>query len=459
MQALFNRILVKHARVVAGDRILVALSGGADSVVLLDLLLRAAEALKLEIRAAHLDHGIRTASAGDAEFVRGFCLQRTVLLTVGHRDIPGLAAMRKQGLEEVARDERRAFLQETARIAGCHLIALGHHRDDQAETFLQRLLRGSGLSGLAGMRLRCAPFIRPLLPFSRDQILQHLAAHHLPHVEDLSNADTTFTRNRLRHDLLPQLRAFNPRIDDHLARLSRRIALEEEYWDQQVVVCLESLCVKGGDGLWLSREGLGALHPALRARVLRGALELLRGDLRGIGAQHLGALEDLLDSSRPESELHLPGVWAARRYQKLWLRTGAPPVAEGFAVAIPAPGVYDLPDGSRLRVSLEEGCCGEDAWSVEFDADAVVFPLLVRTFLPGDRFYPNGAPGHRKLKDFFIDLKLVRELRRSWPLVVAADEIIWLPGLRRCHGRRPRQAGGPVLKLTVSGMQTGNQSL
>ncbi len=458
MQTLFNRILVKHARIRAGDRILVALSGGADSVVLLDLLLQAAETLQFEVRAAHMDHGMRAESSRDVEFVQDFCVQRKVPLRVGRRDIPGLAAARRQGLEEVARDERRAFLQESARLADCHLIALGHHRDDQAETFLLRLLRGSGLSGLAGMRLRFDPFIRPLLPFSRSQILHHLAARRLPHVEDLSNADTTFTRNRLRHDLLPHLREFNPRIDEHLARLSRRIALEEEYWDLQVAMHLEPLCEEGDGGLRLSREGLALLHPALRTRVLRGALERLRGDLRGIAAQHLAALEDLLDSPHPESEVHLPGVWAARRYQKLWLRTEAPPVAGGFAVAVPGPGVYDLPGGGRLQVVLTDGCTGEDRWTVEFDAALVAFPLLVRSFLPGDRFYPSGAPGHRKLKDFFIDLKLERELRRSWPLVVA-QEILWLPGLRRCHGFRPPQEGGPVLRLAVTGTHRGNQGL
>jgi tRNA(Ile)-lysidine synthase len=458
MQTLFNHVLVKQARVEPGDRILVALSGGADSVVMLDLLLKAAEALKVEVRAAHLDHGMRAESANDAHFVQDFCLQRKVSLNVDRRDIPGLALARKQGMEEAARDERRAFLQDTARLFGCNLIALGHHRDDQAETFLHRLLRGSGLSGLAGMRLRTDPFIRPLLPFSRTQILQYLADHRLPHVEDLSNADTTFTRNRLRHDLLPHLRKFNPRIDEHLARLSQRIALEEEYWDLQVSMQLDSLCEEHDDGLWLPREELRNLHPALRARVLRAALERLRGDLRGIGAQHLGALEDLLAGPRPEAEVHLPGAWVARRYQKLWMRTEAPRVAGSFAVAVPGPGVYDLPGGGRLLVSLEDGCAGEDVWSVEFDAASVAFPLLVRSFVPGDRFYPSGAPGHRKLKDFFIDIKLERELRRAWPLVVA-DEILWLPGLRRCHGRHPQQAGGQVLRLVVSGMHRGNQSL
>jgi tRNA(Ile)-lysidine synthase len=458
MQALFNRVLKKHIRPRSGDRILVALSGGADSVVLLDLLLRASAERDLGIVAAHLDHGMRAESRRDADFVRDLCRRLGVPLTVERRDVPALAAVRKQGLEEAARDERRAFLAGTALLEGCRFVALGHHRDDQAETFLQRLLRGSGLTGLAGMRLRTDPFIRPLLPFSRDEIHRYLAARHLPYVEDLSNADTAFTRNRLRHELLPALRGYNPRIDEHLSRLSRLIALEEEYWEQQVEVALEALCSIADDGIRLCRGGLLQLHPALRARVLRGALERVRGDLRAIGARHIEAIEDLLQSGKPEAETHLPGAWAARRYGRLWLRAVPPAVAEAFAIEIPGPGVYDLPCGGRLHVLLEDAMAGEDRWSVEFDADAVPFPLLVRPFRPGDRFYPDGAPGHRKLKDFFIDIKLEREFRRSLPLVVA-DEILWLPGVRRCHGRRPHPGSAKVLRLAAIGLRMGNQSL
>lgn len=458
MQSLFKRILVHKIGVNPGDRILVALSGGADSMVLLDLLLQVAEGLKLDMSAAHLDHGMRAESATDADFVRDFCCERGVPLTVARRDVPRLAERRKQGLEEAAREERRAFLRETAGLEGCRFIALGHHRDDQAETFLHRLLRGSGLSGLAGMRLRSDPFIRPLLPFSQNDILEYLADRKLPHVEDPSNADTMFTRNRLRHELLPHLRTFNPRIEEHLARLSRRIVLEEDYWDGQVAVCLESLCTEDRDGMWLSRPELARLHPALRTRVLRGALERLRGDLRGICSQHLALLEGILDGSRPEAEAHLPGAWAARRYERLWLRTSPPLPPQEFTVVVSGPGEYELPGGGRLQVSLEDHSVGEDVWHVEFDADLVNFPLLVRSFLPGDRFYPSGGPGRRKLKDFFIDAKLDRETRRSLPLI-AGDEILWLPGLRRCHGRWPRQGGGRVLRLSVTGLLQANQSL
>lgn len=458
MQSLFLRTLVDEIRMKAGDRVLVGLSGGVDSMVLLDLLLGAADALGIEVRAAHLDHAMRPESARDAMFVQDYCRRRQVPLCVERRDIPAVAAARRQGLEEAARDERRTFLQQTALSEGCNFIALGHHRDDQAETFLHRLLRGTGLSGLAGMRLRSGPVIRPLLVFSRSDLLGYLQARSLPHIEDPSNADPRYTRNRLRHRLLPALRTYNPRIDEHLARLSRRIALEEDWWDLQVARQLEDLCTVSEDGFRLPVEALAALHPALRARVLRGALEMVRGDLRKISARHLEMLEGLLTCSRPEAEIDLPGAWAARRYQRLWLRSEPPPAVGAFAIEVPGPGVYDLPGGGRLQVCLRARCEGEDLWAVEFDAEAVRFPLRVRNFRPGDRFHPCGGPGRRKLKDFFIDLKLDRETRHALPLVIG-EEILWLPGVRRCHGFRPRPDGAPVLRLAVSGLAKGNQSL
>jgi tRNA(Ile)-lysidine synthase len=344
-----------------------------------------------------------------------------------------------------------------ARRQDCARIALGHHRDDQAETVLHRLLRGSGLSGLAAMRLRSGPFIRPLLLFSRREILSHLAACGLSYVEDASNGDPAFTRNRIRHELLPLLRTFNPRCDEHLARLSRRIAQEEDYWQGEVDRHLAALSRTDRHGMWLAREELLVLHPALRARVLRRALERVKGDLQGVGAVHLEALEQLLTAGRSEAEAHLPGVWAARRYERLWLRCGPPPAAEAFALEVAGPGVYALPGGGELHVSIEPVALGEDCWAVEFDADSVAFPLQVRSLRAGDRFWPRGAPGRKKLKDFFIDAKLDREVRCRLPLVVA-DTILWVVGVRRCHDRVAR-SGRAVLRLAVTGRERAIERL
>jgi tRNA(Ile)-lysidine synthase len=449
--------LLRDERLLApGDAVLVAVSGGADSVALLHLLHSVAPEFPLSLHAAHLDHAMRPESTLDAGFVRRLCAKLGVPLTMERIAVPALARQRRCGLEEAARDARREFLLATADRGGCARIALGHHRGDQAETVLHRLLRGAGPTGLAGMRPQSGPFIRPLLAFSRAQILAYLAEQELEFVEDGSNLDPSFTRNRIRHQLLPLLATFNPQIEAQLARLGRRFALEEEYWEAEARRRLEELSTSAVDGLRLDCAGLLALHPALRARLLRLALREVRGDLRGIAEAHVAAVEGLLLGRRPQAETHLPGAWAARRYGELWLRRLRPAPPEPLALAVAGPGVFRLADGGTLRVELLDAPQGEGRLAVEFDAAQVSFPLEVRTPRPGDRFRPDGAPGGRKLKELLIDARVEREARLRLPLLAAGDDILWVIGLRRAAGRQPAP-GARVLRFSAE--LSGNVTL
>lgn len=451
MRQKLQEIIGEQGLFAPGERVLVALSGGCDSVALLGLLLDLAPYFSLEILAAHLDHAIRPESTQDADFVRRLCRDLGVCLTVARREVPAEARRRKRGLEETAREIRRDFLLQTMARHNCTAVALGHHREDQVETFLHRLLRGAGPTGLAAMRMRSGPFVRPLLPFSRRDLCRYLEERGRPWVEDASNRDPAFTRNRIRHQLLPRLRSFNPRVEEHLARLAGRLALEEDYWRQETAKALAALAEEKEEGILLPLPGLAALHPALRARVLRGALERVRGDLTAIDSGHIAQMEALLAGDRPQVETHLPGAWVGRRYQTLWLRRSAPAGPEPFAVQVPGPGRFLLPGGGCLAVTLADRPKGEESWSVEFDAGQVSFPLTVRTALPGDRMRPAGMVGRKKLKDLFVDAKLSREVRRRLPLVAAGEEVLWIPGVRRCAGLHPCQGGG-VLRLEFTGL-------
>jgi tRNA(Ile)-lysidine synthase len=448
MLTAFACILREQHLLSPGDRVLVAVSGGADSVALLHLLHALAPTFPLTVLAAHLDHGMRPESPQDAEFVRGLCAGLDVVLIEGRVDVPVLAAQRRRGLEETAREARRQFLCEAAARQRCVAIALGHHRDDQAETVLFRLLRGSALTGLAAMRPRSTLFIRPLLSFSRQQILDFLAAQRLPFVEDASNADVTFTRNRIRHQVLPLLRDFNPRIEEHLTRFSRRLALEEDYWEREERRLLAELGRVGDAEVRFERGGLLAQHPAVRLRLLRRALLSVRGDLQGVASCHLEGIDGLLLAERPQAELHLPGAWAGRRYEQLWLRRVAPEACPSCLFTIDGPGTYPLPGGGELQVVLVPSPLGEDRRAAEFDAARVPFPLTLRSPRPGDRFRPAGLDGSKKLKDLLIDAKMPREKRQRLLLVVA-DEILWVVGMRRCAGWPPAQPGGMVLRLVA----------
>jgi tRNA(Ile)-lysidine synthase len=448
MLAAFDRILREQRLLSPGDRVLVAVSGGADSVALLHLLHALAPTFPLTVLAAHLDHGMRPESPKDAEFVRRLCAGLDVVLFEGSVDVPALAARRHRGLEETAREARRQFLCEAAARQACAAIALGHHRDDQAETVLFRLLRGSALSGLAAMRPRSTLFVRPLLSFSRQQIRDFLAAQRLTFVEDASNSDVTFTRNRIRHQVLPLLRDFNPRIDEHLTRFSSRLALEEDYWEGEERRLLAELGRVGDAEVRFERGGLLALHPAVRLRLLRRALLSVRGDLQGVASCHIEGIAGLLLADRSQAELHLPGAWVGRRYEQLWLRRVAPEKCPPFLFSIDGPGDYPLPGGGELQVVLVPSPLGEDRLAVEFDAARAPFPLAIRSLRPGDRFRPAGLGGSKKLKDFLINAKVPREQRQRLPLVVA-EEILWVVGMRRCAGRQPAPAAGTVLRLVA----------
>ncbi len=220
MEQEFRHIL-QQDKFVAGSELLLGVSGGIDSVVLLDLLMRVAPDFELKLRVLHLDHLIRPESAGDAEFVMRLCRELGVPCQVVTVDVAKLAADQRISLEAAGRDARREALTCLAQKFGCARIVLAHHRDDQAETLLQRLLRGTGLSGLQAMRMRTGLWWRPLLNFSRQQILDYATAQKLEWSEDASNCDPAFLRNRIRHQLIPHLLEYNPQIVERLETLSR----------------------------------------------------------------------------------------------------------------------------------------------------------------------------------------------------------------------------------------------
>ena len=446
MDELFVENIRRRRLLEPGERVLAAVSGGADSVALLVLLQRKAQVLGIEVVAAHLDHRMRPESGEDAEFVRRLCADLDIPLHVGTRDVPKLSRVWKEGLEASARLARREFLMEAAAALGCVKVALGHHRGDQAETLLHRLVRGSGSSGLSAMQPWSPPFIRPLLPFAREELQGFLAMNGWPFIEDASNCDLRFTRNRIRHQLLPLLESFNPRIEEHLFRLSERFSEEEAFWREREDEALKSVLLDHADGLSLSRELLLGLHPALLSRVLRRALAEVRGDLRGISSCHLREVRTLTESGRPQGELNLPGAWVGRRYERLWLRRERPCGMEIAPLVISGPGKYVLADGGELQVSVESAPGEKTALIAEFDGSLIDFPLQWRTIQAGDRFHPEGAPGGKKLKSFFIDQKIEKEKRRYlW--LLAKDEILWVGGGRRCQGYRPEAACGRVLRF------------
>ncbi len=416
------------------SRLLIAVSGGVDSVVLLHLLCSLAESLNLSLQVAHLDHQIRLESVADGDFVRDLCRQRGIPCHIEVCDVPTMAEQEKVSLEMAGRKARREFLQRIAGKINAEQIVLAHHRNDQVETFMLRLLRGSGQSGLAAMRVHQGIWWRPLLYYSREQIFDYARQHKLRWVEDSSNSDPVYLRNRLRNQIIPQLVEINPNFNNKIAGLTQQFQLEEDYWQQQVEQKFADLVISHNDGLRLSRPVLLAQHPALRMRLLREALCQVRGDLQKIAAVHLQAIENMLVGRRSQAQLDLPDCWVARRYEILWFRKVAPTVADPFDLLLPVPGELELPDGRVLCVTLQDEQEGESPDVTEYSFAELPLPLRVRNWQDGDRFEPSDMVGRKRLKHFFADTKVELETRLNTPLLVSGGEILWVVGMRRsCH--------------------------
>jgi tRNA(Ile)-lysidine synthase len=424
------------------ERVLIALSGGSDSVALLYLFRAVAPSLQLTLAAAHLDHAIRPQSGDDVDFVRTLCARLQIPLFCERVDVPALAATERVGLEEAGRLARQTFLQKCAAQSACTAIALGHHRGDQAETLLHHLGRGCGLHGLAGMRRRRGLFIRPLLSYSKAELLAYLKEIKAEYVVDASNDELNFTRNRIRHQFLPLFATLNPQIEATLGGLAAVAAHEDDYWQEETARLAALLVQKDGESVSLSVAGLLLLHPAQRYRLLHFLLTCFAQKAKKeVGFRHVATLDLFLASPAPQGEVHLPGVRAIRRYDQFSLCPQAPlPVASSpipWSLEISGPGVYPLPSGGVLRIEPGESLPGGGEGVVEFDAAALSFPWTVRRVEPGDRLRLAGMSGRKRLKELLMERKVTLEERRSL-YVLTKEEILWVVGIRRSGLYLPR---------------------
>jgi tRNA(Ile)-lysidine synthase len=435
----------------AGDRVLVGVSGGPDSMALLHVLTRLAPELKVSLGVAHLNHHLRgTAAERDAEVVIRAAAALGCACHVGSARI--LKVKRRLGLslEEAARRVRYAFFRKTMIDAGYNKLALGHHMGDNAEQMLMALLRGSGPRGLSGIPpIRANRIIRPLIDTRRTQIEAFLSEAAITSVKDASNDDPGFARNRIRHHLLPLLASqYNPRIETHLNRLADVIRTEEAWIDGLLRRYYAAVVLmREKDLLTLSVERLRHAHPALARRLIRKALEELSGTLRRITFAHIQSVLRLVTVEGAERESHLPGRVRARRSgDRLVLHlavTNGRKVAPATA-AEPAQTVIPAPFPTRIvspsmGIGLRFSSCPpnrlppwQDVGSnrAYMDMDRLAPPLTLRPVTPGDRFTPLGAGGSQKVKKFFIDHHIPRQIRAMTPVLADRHRIVWLVGQR-----------------------------
>lgn len=428
-----------------GDALLAGVSGGADSVALAYLLAHLRGPLRLRPILAHLHHGLRGADAdADEESVRLLAGRLGLEAVFGRCEVATLAARTGQSVEMAARAARRAFFKEQADARRIGLLALAHTADDQAETVLLRLARGTGPRGLGGMTFRserdALAVVRPFLGIRRGAIRAFLAAHGLRWREDASNLDDRFLRVRVRREVIPLLeQRLNPAAVEAIGRAAALLAEEAAALDAPARAAFR----RCADGSALRAERLVPLPPALRRRVLLAWLEArLRSpdtasESAPVSASAVERLMALVEAGRGRTDL--PGGFRALlRAGRLEAAREGGPTAPEYDEVLPVPGDLSLPGGWRARVEPATGFRRlRERGLLECEAEAWIRPpgpgeptLRVRSWLPGDRYRPLGAPGSTKLQDLFTDAKLPRDLRRGFPVWVSGERIVWLPGHR-----------------------------
>lgn len=424
----------KYNLVSTGEKVVVGVSGGPDSLALLCCLQELKKELGISLHVAHLDHCLREDSAQEAAYVRELVQQWGLPVTVEARDVRAYQREHKLSLEEAAREVRYRFLREVAQKVGATKIAVGHQADDQAETLLLNLLRGSGLTGLKAMLPHREGIIRPLLFITRQEIEAYCRDKGLIPCRDPSNLDMSYRRNKIRQELIPWLaREFNPAIVRVLARTAILLAEEESFLEEVARESLAKVIKKQDRGyLQIEREGLLGLPTALERRVLRDAILSLGG---GVEFHHVEHLRELLKAG--SGALTLPqGLQAKVSHGFLLLEN---PNLKGeeeeipFCYPLKVPGVTPLPEiGKRLRIEVLSPPAKviSPPWEAWVDRDKLPGPLWVRNWRPGDRFRPLGMKGTKKLQDLFVDAGINMRERRRLPVVVSGENIVWVAGVR-----------------------------
>lgn len=486
LEAQFAAALAEQRWFERGETVVVAVSGGPDSVVLLHLLhgLRDTD-WRLQLHVAHLNHRLRGADAdADAAFVEALAKRLGCSCTVEAQDTRALAEQRGESLEQTGRQCRFEFFERVCLTVGSRAVALAHHADDNAETILHRILRGTGLRGLSGISavrpIRPGSdirIVRPLLPFRRAQIETYLRARGLEARLDKTNHSSEFTRNRIRNVVLPLLREqFNPQVDEALLRLAEQARGANAYLSETSERLFESLIVAHDSAQLTLHADLLARKPrVIRTQVIRQALLRLGMGEQELSYAHLEALAALAAGREGNKTLDLPGGFrASRRYSRLVFEAESAPLP-GLAVGpmrvslngttpLPAFGMeitteqLDADEATitaHLRRQAGRGQAHYEEW---LDAGALHPPLVARSRQPGDRFLPLGMTGMKKLSDFFIDEKIEPALRDR--AIVLCDQLgpVWLVPFRIDDRVRLHRGTRRILRLKARLMDRGEHA-
>lgn len=420
-----------------GDKVLVAVSGGPDSIALLHFLNEIAPVYSLGLHVFHLNHLIRGKEADkDVEFVEAFASKLGVPSTLMSFDVPALMEREKLSMEDAAREARYMLMDQLASELKANKTALGHHADDQVETFLMRIIRGAGLEGLGSISPVRDHYIRPFIEIGKDDILRYIYDNDLEYRIDASNEDLSILRNRIRHELVPLLNDYNPQFKGSLLKTISIIREDQSHLDELTGEVFDNLADTGDEIVRFPVQGLAAQSVSLQRRLVRKCIKWVKSDLHGIEFKHVEAILDGLRRVPPQIELELPdGIVVFTEYD--WLVFGKKRLFEATPiepVRLSVPGVTTVESlGTKIKaefVSPIELAFERNGSIAHLDADKLPDELKLRTREPGDSFRPFGMTGEKKLQDFFVDEKVPRRERDRVPIIVSNDKIIWVAGFR-----------------------------
>ncbi len=448
--------IIRYRMLDPGDLCIVGVSGGPDSVCLLDILHELRGELEIGLVVAHFEHGLREKEdEAETRFVRRLAASMALAFETEK------ASLLREGVtssvEERARNARYAFFERLKDNLDAQKIALGHNLNDQAETVLMRLLRGSGPSGLTGIPpSRENTIIRPLIEIKREEIESYLKARDLSYVVDSSNLQTDYLRNKIRLELLPRLMEYQPRLIEHLGQLARIMGSDNTYLEDQAEdwVVREAEQRPEGD-IWIPVQSFVELPEPVRNRVTRHLLRKIGKNLRRIDYGHIESVYMLAQGRNPQGILNLPnGLTVKRVYDKLAFKAGDADKPAEFYYRLDGVGTYYLEEIGRSITLVEmEGDVDlngtDQAWTAYLDAVKLQYPLILRTHRPGDRFVPLGMNGHKKIKNFFIDLKIPSEMRASTPILVSQDTPVWVCGHRIDDRFKVTSKTRKILKVAI----------
>jgi len=455
------RTIEHHQLLNKGDRVVVGVSGGMDSMVLLYVLHAFRESLRLELIVAHVNHGLRPAeSEKEAELVERESRQLGCLFEYGQFDVKEFQKESGYSPQDAARKIRFHFFNQLITKHEAQKLALGHNADDQVETLLLRLIRGSGLKGLKGMLpIREGRVVRPLLDVWREQIESFTRERRIPYLVDSSNLKEKYLRNRIRLKLIPSIeKEVQPNFKEVVLRSSAILRAEDDYLSQKTEETYKVMIQERENALVFSYPSYQSLPEAIRWRIL----EKLLGEFQeGEAGSEEGEWVDVfpiyqkLNSRAPSFLMELPrGLTLEKRYDRVVL-------GKGKVTAVPPFEVELLTVGRTLIQDIQKEVMMDDmAWkgnakaqgsaAVAFvDYQALQFPLKMRNFRPGDRFHPLGSPGTQKLKEFFIDHKVPRFERPKVPLLISGETIAWVVGHRISERVKVKETTKRVLRIEV----------